>query len=105
MRNTPLGPLARTMRFSKSSTRERRPRAFTVKVSAWPGGAGSAPTLPAANCVFCPRITVATSVGVMPSRAILSGCSQTRMEEIEPKSATSPTPGILFRSSSMLVFA
>ncbi len=66
--------------LSNSSVRTRRPRTVTVNVEACPSGAGSAPILPAAYCAFCARITLATSDGVMPRRAILSGCSHTRIE-------------------------
>jgi hypothetical protein len=49
-------------------------------LSACPGGAGSPPILPAAYCWFWTRTAFAISVGVTPSRAILSGCSQMRIE-------------------------
>jgi hypothetical protein len=55
--------------------------------------------LPAAYWAFCARIALAMSVGVTPRRAILSGCSQTRIEYPEPKSVTSPTPGMRLSSS------
>ena len=58
----------------------RRPVAVTVYTTAWPGGAGSVPILPAAYCAFCARSAPATSEGVTPRRAIFSVLSHTRIE-------------------------
>ncbi len=104
-RSAPFGPLERTMMFSNSSARVSRPRAVTVNVSAWPAGAGSAPILPTANCEFCPRMALATSVGVTPSCAMRSGLSQMRIDEPAPKTKRSPTPGMRFSSSVIFVLA
>ena len=47
---------------------------------AWPSAEGSCPRRPAAYWLFETRIARATSPGVTPSWAILSGRNQTRIE-------------------------
>ncbi len=45
-----------------------------------PGSAGGWPTVPAGFCRFCAWMALPTSVAVIPSLAILSGFTHTRME-------------------------
>ena len=58
--------LARRMMFSNCSGELKRPSAETVAVNPWPLGEGDAPTEPAANWTFCPRIAASTWVADMP---------------------------------------
>ncbi len=67
-------------------------------------GLGDWPSVPPATCRFCARSADITSSAVMPRSAMRSGSSQTRIEySREPKSVTSPTPGI--RASSSLTLS
>jgi hypothetical protein len=74
----PSAPVRITI-FPKSLGSARRPSVLTVSWYAVPGGAGCWPITPAATCTFCSRSAATTSPAVMPSSAIRSGSSHTRM--------------------------
>ena len=57
-----------------------RPGALTEYWNDVPGAAGGWPTVPAGFCRFCACIALPTSAAVMPSLAILSGFTHTRIE-------------------------
>ena len=56
-----------------------RPGVVTAKVCGTGVGVGDWPMRPTANCWFCSRTALATSVAVIPSCAMRSGRSQMRM--------------------------
>ena len=57
------------------------------------GGAGSAPSVPAATCTFCAVTALITSPAISPRASSLSGLSHRRMEySLAPKICTLPTP-------------
>ena len=65
-----------------------------------PGGAGSAPRVPAATCTFCAWTAAITSPGISPREYILSGSSHRRMEYwVAPKICTLPTPSTRLSTS------
>ena len=65
-----------------------------------PVGAGGCPSAPAGFWRFCAWMAALTSLAVIPSWAMRSGLTQTRMEYCEPKTSTSPTPGTRARTFS-----
>ena len=97
--------MRRTTIFSNSSTFESRPLDVTGYSNRWPGGAGRAPILPEAACLFSCWIAWTTSAGEIRWLAIRSGSSQTRMAYLRPNGFTSLTPGIRLRASTTLICA
>ena len=85
--------LARRMICSNCSGEVKRPSADTVAVNAWPSGAGSEPIEPAANCTFCARTAVSTSVADRLKPCSLPGSSHRFMAYSDPKCWVLPTPG------------
>ena len=68
------------------------------------GGAGRAPILPEAACLFSCWIAWTTSAGEIRWLAMRSGSSQTRMAYLRPKGFTSLTPGIRLSASTTLIW-
>ena len=97
--------MRRTTIFSNSSTFESRPLDVIGYSNRWPGGAGRAPILPEAACLFSCWIAWMTSAGEIRWLAMRSGSSQTRMAYLRPKGFTSLTPGIRLSASTTLICA
>ena len=62
-----------------SASFNSRPCVRTVYVNSVPGAAGGPPNWPDGDSVFCWEIAFTMSGTVIPSRAIRSGLSQTRI--------------------------
>ncbi len=80
MRSSEVSGRARRMMSSNWLGSTSRPGALTEYWKSVPGGEGGCPKVPAGFCRFCAWIALLTSVAVMPSLAILSGFTHTRME-------------------------
>ena len=89
--------------FSNSPTFDSRPFDVTGNSNRCPGGAGEAPILPEAACLFSCWIAWTTTAGAIRWLAIRSGSSQTRMAYFRPNGFTSLTPGMRFRASTTLI--
>ena len=79
-RTMPPASVARTTMSSNCSGSASRPSVVTENVKSASPRLGASPMRPAANCAFCSRTAAATSDGVRPSCASLSGRSQMRIE-------------------------
>ena len=75
----PVAGSVRTMMSANSSSLASRPWVLTDSWNSVPLGAGEAPTVPAATCVFCSRIAAMTSEVVRLRAASLAGSSQMRI--------------------------
>ena len=97
---------ARTMIASNSSGFVSSPCALTTNVCWVPGSAGWPPIWPMPNVWFWLWIAAETSCTVMPSCAIRSGCSHTRIAMSgSPSTDARFAPGTRFSSSSTYRFA
>ena len=91
----------RTMMFSNSSGLVSKPWAVTTNCCSTPAGIGGAPIWPTPNAWFWLWIALAISCTVIPSWAIRSGRSHTRIAMSgDPNTEERFAPGMRFNSSS-----